>query len=244
MSSTSHAPSILQLRYIAGLKGDVKNNIEYVDETNVVYPAGYNIVVYNTEKKTQKFLPLAAPNASDAVSSGDISAMAMCNLNAATKHGGTGGGGPGLAGVGGAAGGIAGEGRLKSKILAVAERGEAGKASVAVFDLGSFKRRGKAALAISSAEVASSEFVCLCFSPDGKFLLTQGGAPDWTLVNWQWEKGKPLQIAKVSNQSGAVIHQCSYCPADPSVVCVTGNGILRFLHIEQNEFKVSAGERR
>jgi len=47
----------------------------------------------------------------------------------------------------------------------------------------------------------------MCFSPDGKSLLTQGGAPDWTLVNWQWEKARPLQYAKVSNKAGAPIYQ-------------------------------------
>ena len=31
--------------------------------------------------------------------------------------------------------------------------------------------------------------------------------------------------------------QVSFCPVDSSVVCVTGNGILRFLHIENSEFK-------
>ena len=106
---------------------------------------------------------------------------------------------------------------------------------MSVFDLQTLKRRGKAPL--HSPEVSSTEFVCLAFSPDGKYLLTQGGAPDWTLINWQFEKGKAMQMARVSNQSGAAIHQVSFCPSDPSVVCVSGNGILRFLHLEQSEFK-------
>jgi hypothetical protein len=49
----------------------------------------------------------------------------------------------------------------------------------------------------------------MCFSPDGKSLLCQGGAPDYTLVNWAWDKGRPLQYAKVSNKSGAPIYQVS-----------------------------------
>jgi hypothetical protein len=44
-------------RYVFGLKGDVNGNIFYVDETNVLYPAGSNSVIYNIESKTQKFLP-------------------------------------------------------------------------------------------------------------------------------------------------------------------------------------------
>jgi hypothetical protein len=44
-------------RHVFGLKGDVNGNIFYLDEANLVYPAGSNIVIYNTESKTQKFVP-------------------------------------------------------------------------------------------------------------------------------------------------------------------------------------------
>ena len=50
-----------------------------------------------------------------------------------------------------------------------------------------------------SADVMSKEFVCLAFSPDSKGLLTHGGAPDWTLVYWLWEKAKVGAVSKSSN---------------------------------------------
>jgi len=225
---SSPSGSLLTLKHVFGLKGDVKDNIAYIDESTLVYPAGYNVVVYNSEKKTQRFLPLTPPQQSgEQATSGDISAMAICHTSVTST----------AAATGGKTGVIGSEGRNRGKLLAVADRVDGGRACVSVFDLSSFKRRGKSGLPLSCGEVASSEFVSCAFSPDGKYLLTQGGGPDWTLVNWSWEKGKPMQIAKVSNQSGATIHQVSFCPTDPSVVCVTGNGILRFLHIEQNEFK-------
>lgn len=77
----------------------------------------------------------------------------------------------------------------------------------------------------------------MCFSPDAKFLLTLGGAPDWKLINWQWEKSKVAQQATVSTKTGSTLTRCSFCPADPSVVCVTGQGVLRFLHLEQADVK-------
>jgi hypothetical protein len=40
------------------LKGDVKDNIAYLDEQTVIYPAGSNSILYNTESKTQKFIPV------------------------------------------------------------------------------------------------------------------------------------------------------------------------------------------
>ncbi len=38
----------------------MKNNVHYVDETILVYPAGHNIVLHNLESKQQQFVPLPA----------------------------------------------------------------------------------------------------------------------------------------------------------------------------------------
>ena len=35
----------------------MKDNIHYLEENVVLYPAGHNTVIYNTEQKTQKFIP-------------------------------------------------------------------------------------------------------------------------------------------------------------------------------------------
>jgi hypothetical protein len=48
---------LLSSRCVFGLKGDVNANIHYVDETNVLYPAGSNAVIFNIETKLQKFIP-------------------------------------------------------------------------------------------------------------------------------------------------------------------------------------------
>ena len=44
-------------RHVFGLKADVKDNIQYVEENLVLYPAGHTTVLYHTEQKTQKFIP-------------------------------------------------------------------------------------------------------------------------------------------------------------------------------------------
>ena len=69
--------SSVSLKHIFGLKGDVKDNIHYIDETNVLYPAGYNIVLYNTEKKTQKFVPLQPGGTENHATTGEITALAV-----------------------------------------------------------------------------------------------------------------------------------------------------------------------
>lgn len=45
-----------QLRYCFGLKGEVKQNVSFLDEQTIVYPAGSNLVLLNIDQKTQKFL--------------------------------------------------------------------------------------------------------------------------------------------------------------------------------------------
>ena len=202
MNSTS-----IKLERLYGLKGDVKDNIHYIDESTVIYPCGYNLVVYNLDKKTQRFIPLAS--SANSSGSGDITCMAVSSARNANR----------------------------SRVVAVAERGGPnGRPSITIYDLATQKMRGK--MPLESPLVASKKYVSMCFSPDGKYLLAQGGAPDWTLINWQWERPKAIQVAMVSDKIGAAIYQCSYCPSDPTVVCVSGNGILRFLHLDQTTFKV------
>jgi hypothetical protein len=249
--------SVLSLKHIFGFKGDVKDCIQYIDETNVLYPAGNILISYNTEKKVQKFININSnqaqtpsliqqannannnnsnTNASNTSSSDGLlsnstaaSSGALNNVNFVLNDNIT------TSTITALAISPLTKQSQKNRIFAVAERSETGRASVSIYDCTTFKRKLKNSLQWS--ELQSGEFICLCFSPDGKYLLTQGGAPDYTLINWQLDKSKPLQIARVTNSQGSAIHQISFCPTDPSVVCVSGAGILRFLHLEANEFK-------
>jgi cilia- and flagella-associated protein 57 len=44
-------------KFIAGLRVEVQNNIHYLNDNLVLYPAGHNIVIYNTEEKNQRYIP-------------------------------------------------------------------------------------------------------------------------------------------------------------------------------------------
>ena len=59
------------IREVFGLKTDVVNNVAYVEDHIVVYPAGHAIVVYDQEERKQKVIP-----GSD--STDGITAMAIC----------------------------------------------------------------------------------------------------------------------------------------------------------------------
>lgn len=62
-TTTTRAPEkeqgqvTLQTKFISGLKADVTDNIFFLDDNQVVYPAGHNIVIYHIEEKTQKTYP-------------------------------------------------------------------------------------------------------------------------------------------------------------------------------------------
>lgn len=48
---------IAQLKQVIGLRANVTNCVAYQDEQTVIYPAGSNVVIYNIDQKTQKFIP-------------------------------------------------------------------------------------------------------------------------------------------------------------------------------------------
>mmetsp|Transcript_155 Transcript_155/g.483 ORF Transcript_155/g.483 Transcript_155/m.483 type:complete len:1201 (-) Transcript_155:691-4293(-) len=118
------------------------------------------------------------------------------------------------------------------KFVAVAERSERGV--ITVFDLHSLKRRRL----LTTTETAAREFVCLAFSPDSKFLMAQGGAPDWTLVIWAWEKAKFISAAKTATAPNAAMYQCSFSTTDNNLICVTGNGVFKLLKLTDSTLKM------
>ena len=122
------------------------------------------------------------------------------------------------------------------RYVAMAERGTE-RGIITIFDVRTLKKRKT----LSTPDCHSREYVSLCFSPDNKNLLTQGGGPDYALINWLWGKSKPLQITRVESQ-GNPITKCSFCPSDPSMVCVTGRSTLLYYHVEQGAVNLKAIE--
>lgn len=45
----------IQLKYIFGLNSNIRNNIYFIDDSRIIYPAGYNIVCYSLTDKTQTY---------------------------------------------------------------------------------------------------------------------------------------------------------------------------------------------
>jgi hypothetical protein len=73
--------------------------------------------------------------------------------------------------------------------------------------------------------------VSLAFSSDGKYVAAQGGAPDWSLSVWLWEKSKLMGSSRADVAARAV--QCSVQPGeDPALAAAVGPGSLRVFRIE------------
>ena len=87
------------------------------------------------------------------------------------------------------------------RYAAVADKGE--KPTVTVFDLHTLRKRK----VLSFSELQAHEYVSVAFSPDSKYLIAQGGGPDWTLVYWGWEKAKLMATLKTTNQNNSPVHQ-------------------------------------
>ncbi|KAL2919821.1 hypothetical protein HK105_200738 [Polyrhizophydium stewartii] len=212
-------------KHVFGLKGDVANNITYLDEQTIIYPAGSNAILYNTENKTQKFIPTLER-------SEGMTVMAI--------------------------GGV-------KRFLAIAERGE--KPTCVIYDLHSLRRRKMLTLPDIESKARLGELQMSASHRHSKFLVTQTGAPDWTLHYWSWEKSKtfasvrtvntPEKIAgqpaaamlvtATSSQGaskenkehllGSIVYQVSINPTDSTQICCIGNGIFKLFRYQEGILK-------
>ena len=146
IAPTEH-PAMIARRFVFGVRQDIKDGLHYLDETTIVWGAGKNIVVYNTQLGTQKFVPCTETCES-------ITAMAVSS---------------------------------NRRNLAVAESGDTPCICIYGFDPQNQQQKFRRKRVLTVPDVGTKEFVSLCFSNDGRFLVSQGGFPDWNLVYWNVE---------------------------------------------------------
>jgi len=188
-----HGPALsLVHRHVFGLKPDVKNNVHYAEETQIIYPAGTNAVLWQADQKQQKIFQ----------GHEDGQGLTCMAVNSTKRY------------------------------LAVAEKCYEG-AICTIFDLVTAKKRKT----LSWPESDAPEFLCVAFSADSKYLITQTGRSpsakhDWSLLYWVWDKQRCMASIKVSNPQNALIRECSFNPTDSSIVCVIGDGILKFMQLK------------
>ena len=130
------------------------------------------------------------------------------------------------------------------KYIAIAESGD--HPQIQIVDTNTRKRRR----VLNVTDLGSDRFVAMQFSADGRHLATQGGAPHWNLLYWNWERSKPLaQVQVVRDQSIPqgrdfnynVVSHISINPKDPLHIVVSGNGLFRFYRYVDGVLRPSSG---
>ncbi|EQB77501.1 WD repeat-containing protein 65 [Camelus ferus] len=119
------------------------------------------------------------------------------------------------------------------RYLAVSETVQE-KPVITIYELSSIPCRKRKIL--NNFDFPVQRFICMAFSPDSKYLLTQTSPPESNLVYWLWEKQKVMAIFRTDTQNNAV-YQVSFNPQDNTQVCVTGNGMFKLLRFAEGTLK-------
>ena len=69
----------------------------------------------------------------------------------------------------------------------------------------------------------------MSFSPDGKWVIAQGGAPEWNVTLWNWERCKQLACvpAKALGSDAGAVLQVRFSAHDTSLASCAGEGVFR-----------------
>ena len=64
----------------------------------------------------------------------------------------------------------------------------------------------------------------VAFSPDGKWVIAQGGAPEWNVTLWNWERCKQLACvpAKPLGSDAGAVRQVRFAAHDPGLASCAG----------------------
>lgn len=150
----------VQPRFFFGVKGDVKNNVVYLEDNVVAYPCGHNVIVYYISEKMQRFIP--GIEGSQGISALALSSnrkfLAVCE-------------------------------KASNAICTVYSIGKllelpAEKRSVTIFDVPLKRRR-----VLCSSEDPAKEFVSADFSNNrSTTLATVSAKGEPKLIIWNWDK--------------------------------------------------------
>ncbi|XP_069954050.1 cilia- and flagella-associated protein 57 isoform X2 [Cherax quadricarinatus] len=120
----------------------------------------------------------------------------------------------------------------KRQYLCVCRAGES--PAVSVWDVVARKRLRF----LSCGEMTSEKYVAAAFSPDERMVAAQGGAPEWTLVLFLWEKGKVFSVLRLSDMPGlGPVASLSYHPEDNGVISVVGERVFKLFRLNDKLLK-------
>jgi WD40 repeat protein len=130
------------------------------------------------------------------------------------------------------------------KFIAVAESGE--HPQIEIFDTNTNTNTTKRRKVLNVPDLGSDCFTCMAFSAEGRYLVTQGGAPEWNLVYWHWERSRYLAKLSIATEKQVrdtpdAVTQCSINPQEPPHMCISGNGVFKFFRYMDGLIKPATG---
>ncbi|KAJ3295034.1 Cilia- and flagella-associated protein 57 [Borealophlyctis nickersoniae] len=219
--------------HVFGINPTVRTPLHHLDDQTVLYPSGTQLVLYNTETKTQRFV---------AINEGEgVSAIAVKDGFVGVGVKGHGGGPENVT--------VARRGSAMKSVLGTVPgtamgsgTGERIGAMVVVVDLGNPKAKRKL---LGTGDMIVKEFISVSFAADGKHILAQSSGPDWSLYLWSIEKTKLVTFLKFTTPNNAEINQMSVNPYDAATtqVCMTGNGVFRLYKYAEGSFKLGTQQK-
>eukprot|EP00398_MALV-I-01_sp_L67-1_P000447 gene447-864_t len=198
----------LQHRHAFGLKADVRCNVHYAEENQIIYPTGHNTVMYHTEDKTQKFFS-ASENCSG------ITALAVS---------------PSKRYLAIAERGVENtEYECASCVIYDLVTGKKRKT------IGANGQDGTPDVDCKEyIWVAFSSENRLLLTQCGPS-ASQNSDHDWSLLCWAWDKSKVMACMSISTNHQP-IREVSFHP-DASWVTVVGDGVLKFFSMNDRQFQ-------
>lgn len=122
---------------------------------------------------------------------------------------------------------------LLKRYMAIAEKSDP-HAVVTFYDTHTLRKKKT----INYPDIGSKEIKSLSFSEDGKFLIMQGGSPEWNLVLWSVEKNpKLIATVKTTSLDENYINQVSICPWDSGSILVYGKNVFKIYRIIEGQFR-------
>lgn len=124
---------------------------------------------------------------------------------------------------------------FKRKYVALCETGE--KPTISIYDLHSLRRKKSLGIPYDASGV--TQFSCISFSFDNRYLAAVTGEPDQTMLVYQWEKGKVESSIKLINpQNTSVIFNLISCnPGDVGIVAIAGLYCFKLLTVSETVWR-------
>ncbi|KOB73579.1 WD repeat-containing protein 65 [Operophtera brumata] len=104
--------------------------------------------------------------------------------------------------------------------------------------LGAGSKQRRKILTVPFENTTATEFACVQFTFDSKYLVAITGEPDWYLYYYNWDKGKVESHAKAQNPSGLGYVEAVHCnPTDATLVVITGPYTFRIMNVSETVWR-------